>query len=186
MPLFTRKSDEAIVTLLVTHQADLLAYTRSLLPTQMSHTRDVLQRANIVIWKKRKTFEIGTNFKAWAFSIVRWQVKAFQKENQRNAWLIVDDDLTEKITNNITDSDHDESIHDLRAALEACIQKLKPSDQSLLNHRYHTDGTLIDFAEEHQQSVGALRVTLHRIRATLKRCIEARKNVQPLSPPRQP
>lgn len=185
MPLFSRKSDEEIVTLLVNHQADLLAYTRSLLPTQLSSARDVLQRANIVIWKKRSTFEIGTNFKAWAFSIVRWQVKAFLTENKRNAWLVVDEELTEKITNRIADAAEHDSIHDMRTALEVCIQKLKPADQQLLNHRYHTEGTLADFANEHQQSVGALRVTLHRIRASLKRCIEAKKNIQPLTHPHQ-
>lgn len=174
-----------MVTLLVNHQADLLAYTRCLLPTQTSFARDVLQRANIVIWKKRSTFEIGTNFKAWAFSIVRWQVRAFQTENQRNAWLVVDEELTEKITNRVVESGEHDNIHDMRTALEACIQKLRPVDQELLNHRYHSEGTLADFANEHQQSVGSLRVTLHRIRASLKRCIEARRNVQPLTQPHQ-
>ncbi|PWG73383.1 RNA polymerase subunit sigma-24, partial [Enterococcus hirae] len=71
------EQDEAIVALLTEHQSALRLYVASLLPGESS-TPDVAQQANATIWKKRDDFEIGTNFKAWAFSIARYEVLNFR------------------------------------------------------------------------------------------------------------
>ena len=177
MGLFSGKSDDVIVTQLAAHQAEVLAYICTLLPGDSS-VNDVLQRTNLVIWKKRSSFEVGSNFRAWAFSIARWEVKAYLKEKKRKSWLVIDDDLTQKINDTMEATAESNPMHELRIALELCIQKLKPDERELVTHRYHTDEPLKQFAQSSGRSVGTLKVTLCRIRATLKRCIESRQAVE--------
>lgn len=179
MGIFSGKSDDVIVTQLTAHQAEVLAYICSLLPGDSS-VNDVLQRTNLVIWQKRATFEVGTNFRAWAFSIARWEVKAYLKERKRKSWLIFDEDLTEKLTQTMEEISEESPVHELRMSLELCIQNLKPDERELLTHRYHTDEPLKQYAESHGRSVGTLKVTLCRIRASLKRCIERRQAMEHL------
>ncbi len=54
-------------------QQDLYLYVRSLLPDPDA-AADVVQEANVVLWEKREQFQIGTNFRAWAFQISRYKV----------------------------------------------------------------------------------------------------------------
>ena len=56
------------VGLLTGHQSDIYLYLRSLVlnPDEAS---DILQDTNLVLWEKRGQFQMGTNFRAWAFQI---------------------------------------------------------------------------------------------------------------------
>lgn len=177
MGLFTGKSDDLIVTQLADFQAEMLAYLYSLMPGDAS-VKDVLQRANLVIWKKRATFKADTNFRAWAFSIIRWEVRAYLKETKRKSWLVIDDELTQRVTETMEETGEDDSMHELRAALEVCIQKLKPEEREIIAHRYHTDAPLKDYVKDSGHTLGTLKVMLCRIRATLKRCIESQRAIE--------
>ena len=139
---------------------------------------DVLQRTNLVIWKKRSMYEVGTNFCAWAFSIARWEVRAFLKENARKRWLIIDEDLANRITETMVETVEEDPINELHSALEHCMQKLDPDERELITHRYHTDVPLKEYAASSGRPLGSIRVTLCRIRAALKRCIEARRLIE--------
>ena len=177
MSFFSNRSDDEIVSQLTAHQTEILAYLHSLLPGSAS-VNDVLQRANLVIWKKRKMYKKGTNFRAWAFSIARWEVRAFLKENKRKGWLVIDEDLAKRITETMMEVDEESPIQDLRSALEHCVQKLSPDERELITHRYYTDAPLKEYAKSSGRPIGSIRVTLCRIRATLKRCIEGRQMIE--------
>lgn len=177
MSFFSSKSDDEVVTQLTAHQAEILSYIYSLLPGDAS-VNDVMQRTNLVLWKKRQMFRKGTNFRAWAFSIARWEVRAFLKESKRKDWLVIDEELAQHITETMMDSAEENSMHELRSALEHCMQKLKPDESELITHRYHTDAPLKDYAKSCGRPLGSIRVSLCRIRATLKRCIEAHQSVE--------
>lgn len=176
MSFFSSKSDDEVVTQLAAHQAEILAYIHSLLPGNAS-VNDVLQRTNLVLWKKRSTFKKGSDFRAWAFSIARWEVRAFLKESKRKGWLVIDEELARHITETMVETDEENPIDELRPALEYCMQKLKPNERELITHRYHTDAPLKEYAASSGRSLGSVRVALCRIRATLKRCIEARLSI---------
>ena len=62
MGLFSKNSSDAIVTQLTEHQPALLAFIITLIPGDPS-APDILQRVNLVIWKKRRDFKEGSNFK---------------------------------------------------------------------------------------------------------------------------
>jgi len=64
---------------------------------------------------------------------------------------------------------------DLRmAALEVCLEKLRPQDRDLLHHRYRTGHGLEDYARQFGRSVSSLSVTLYRLRNALRKCVNGR------------
>ena len=164
----SEKDMEEFVKLLTEHQSAILAYVRSLTPGSRG-ARDVQQEVNITLWNKRESFELGTNFKAWAFQIVRYHMLNHRRKMQRQGWLVFDDDLVEAISPQYENEMNEEE--ERREALQVCMGKLREKDRQLLHHRYATDAPLDQYAEELGRSVGTLKALLFRIRAALRSCI---------------
>lgn len=171
MRLFSGKFDDDIVAKIAASQAELSGYVQSLMPGDPS-AADVVQRTNIVVWKKRSGFLAGTNFRAWMFAIARLEVRSHHKDCKRKSWLVIDDELTQRISETMADAAEAQPIDELRIALESCLKKLKPDERELIDHRYYSDIPLREYALNQGRSLGAIKVTLFRIRTTLKRCIE--------------
>lgn len=163
-------SDE-FVSELTNHQTSMLAYIRSLAPGG-SGARDLLQEVNITLWQKRATFELGTNFKAWAFQTIRYHMLNHRRRLVSQGWLIFDDDLIEKLSPDF-ENEPDE-LEERHLALRVCLQKLRPQDRELLHHRYATAASLQEYATATNRSAGTLKAILFNLRAALKRCIERR------------
>ena len=159
------------VRLLTGHQSMLRAFIVSLLPG-LPGVDDVIQEANSVLWTRRGDFEIGTNFRAWALRIARFQAMAHLKTLKRQRWITLDESAAEAVAAEL-ESHLDPSFEDARAqALRECLGKLKESDRDLLLRRYWKKQRLQDFAVLTGRSLTGLKVTLFRLRAGLKRCIE--------------
>ncbi|MCB1231918.1 MAG: sigma-70 family RNA polymerase sigma factor [Verrucomicrobiae bacterium] len=163
------ENDDAFVSLLTEHQLAIRCYVSSLLPGD-SGSPDVLQQANITLWKKRSDFEIGTNFKAWAFAVARFEVLNYRKRQARDSRLLFSDELEEIVAAEMETQVDD--FEERRLLLQGCLLKLRPKDRELIHRRYFSAKTLKDFADETGRSHGGLKVTLHRLRNVLKRCIE--------------
>ena len=160
---------------LTTIQLPLRIYIQSLLPGD-SAAADVAQHANALLWQKRDTFELGTNFKAWAFSVARYEVLNYRKRQARDSMLVFSDELEETIAEEL--SGRSDSIEHQHELLQKCLSKLKPKDRDLLLHRYAKSGTLRDFAARSGRSVGGLKVTLFRLRSSLLHCMRQGMNDQ--------
>ena len=162
--------ESAFVAQLTDIQMPLRLYVQSLMPGDAS-VHDVMQQANATLWKKREDFTLGTNFKAWAFSVARYEVLNYRKKQARDSRLVFGEELEQIFADDLAERDDDtEQRHE---ALKSCLEKLRPQDRELLLHRYTaTAGTLGDFAERVGRSVGGLKVTLHRLRNVLLGCIE--------------
>jgi RNA polymerase sigma-70 factor (ECF subfamily) len=162
--------ESQIVALLTEIQLPLRLYVQSLMPGDRK-APDVAQLANATLWRKRGDFVLGTNFKAWAFSVARFEVLSYRKQQARDARLVFSDTLAETLADDL--ADRDDSIERRHEALRSCLEKLRQQDRDLLLHRYSaTAGTLDEFAEKVGRSVGGLKVTLHRLRNALLGCIE--------------
>jgi RNA polymerase sigma-70 factor, ECF subfamily len=161
--------ESQIVGLLTDVQLPLRLYVQSLLPGDPA-ARDVAQHANATIWEKRADFQLGTNFKAWAFAIARFEVLNYRKQQARDARLVFSEELEETFAEELAArSDDSERRHE---ALKQCLEKLRPVDRDLLMHRYVATGTLEEYGRRVGRSVGGLKVTLHRLRNALLACIE--------------
>ncbi|MCP5542624.1 MAG: sigma-70 family RNA polymerase sigma factor [Akkermansiaceae bacterium] len=159
------------VKLLSDHQSMVRAYVISLMPGAPG-VDDVIQEVNTVLWVKRGDFELGTSFRAWALAICRFQVMSHLRKLRQQRWVTLDPELIDQLADELDetiDAAREERRH---KALKDCIGKLRDADRELLVERYWHKTRLQDFAVCTGRSVSALRVTLFRLRAGLKRCIE--------------
>jgi RNA polymerase sigma-70 factor (ECF subfamily) len=150
------------------HQAALRAYIISLMPG-MDGVSDVLQETNLVLWEKRGKFQPGTNFKAWACAIARYEVKSHRRKMLRLGMTTLDEDLAAQL------AEHCEAapveVEERLRALDLCLGRLEEKDRQLIEHRYYSASNLDEFAARSGRPVDSLRVTLFRIRAALRNCI---------------
>jgi RNA polymerase sigma-70 factor (ECF subfamily) len=160
---------EEFVRELTNHQTSMLAYIRSLAPGG-SGARDLLQEVNITLWQRRDSFELGTNFKAWAFQTIRYHILNHRRRLVSQGWLVFDDDLIQRMAPGF-EVEPDE-LEERHLALRKCLQKLRPQDRELLHHRYATTSSLQEYADLTKRSAGTLKAVLFNLRAALKRCIE--------------
>ncbi|GIW97971.1 MAG: DNA-directed RNA polymerase sigma-70 factor [Pirellulaceae bacterium] len=160
--------DAEIVRLLVAEQLPLSAYIRSLLPGDPA-AGDVLQATCMRIWEKRQEFCLGTNFRAWAFAIARFEVLNHRKQQARDRQLYFSEELEELVTEEMQQHGAVESGH--LEALHRCLQKLRPRQRELLMQRYSGQWTIAQMAQQVGRSADGMRVTLHRLRSLVAQCL---------------
>ena len=169
--------ESQIVAQLTQIQMPLRLYVQSLLPGDPS-AADVSQLTNAKIWEKRAEFAFGTNFKAWAFSIARFEVLNYRKQQARDSRLVFGQELEETFAEEL--AEENDALERRHLALKQCLGKLRASDRELLLHRYASAETLLDYAQKSGRSIGGLKVTLHRLRNALLSCIEKNVGIEPL------
>ncbi len=156
------------VSQIARYQSALHAYIISLMPG-MDGVDDVLQETNLVLWEKRRTFEPGSNFRAWACAIARFRVMGHRRKLARQGLQLFDDDLAEQLATECEAEPEElsERVH----ALEHCLGHLQEKERALIEFRYFSDSQLEEYAAQCGRPVESLRVSLFRIRAALKKCI---------------
>jgi len=160
---------------LTEHQAALRSFVGYLMVGTQG-AADVTQEVNLILWEKRAHFEIGTNFRAWAFTTARYVVLGHRRRLRREGLLLFDQDLVENLADE-WQAQPDEYQHKL-ATLHTCIEKLSDTDQSLLRVRYSGHGGVERMASESGREGSSLRVRLFRLRAALKQCVERELKVE--------
>lgn len=168
------------VAQLTSHQPALHAFLTSLLPGE-SAVDDILQQTNVVLWEKRASFEPGSNFKAWAFTVARWQARAWLTTQKRRNWLVFDDELADALSARFEAAAPEESSDSL-TALRHCLGKLRESDRLLLLSHYQHGKSLQKCAQLFDRTANSLKVALFRLRAGLRRCIHAQLALQRTQP----
>jgi len=162
------EEQKEFVALITRYQAALRGFIISLMPG-VTGASDVLQETNLVLWEKRQGFEPGTNFRAWAFAIARLQVKVHLRKLRRRGNLLLPEKLLEELAEECA-AEPEETEARMRA-LGECLGRLRDEDRALIEHRYASGAPLADFAVRIGRPVESLRVSLHRLRAALKKCI---------------
>lgn len=164
-------NDKLVLSELTRHQPDLQAFVRVLMPGDPS-VDDVVQQTNLVVWNKRSVFIPGSDFRAWIFAIARLEVLSHRKQSGRKSWLVIDEALANQLSDSMCAVISEKPSDALREALMDCIRRLKPAERKVIERFYFTDEKLKSIASADRRSEGALKVSLHRIRAGLRRCIE--------------
>lgn len=161
-------SAEEQVRLIAQAQRRLYAFILAMV-CRPADAEDVLQEANVVLWRRRSSFQQGTNFLAWAFEIARLQVLAWRGRQGRRADLLDDELLAEIAATAIIESERDVPGE---AALAVCLKKLPESQRGLILRRYQPQMAVNTLASEMGKSAKAVSESLRRIRETLRQCIE--------------
>ena len=164
--------DEAdFVAMLTASQNAIALAVRALMPGERS-VDEVVQQTNAKIWQKRGDFEAGTNFRAWASAIARFEVLNYRKHQARDARIKFSDELEHIIVAETAGID-DEMLN-RQSALRECLKDLKSESREMLLSRYSGEETLAQLAARVGRSVGGTKVTLSRLRTALLECIQRR------------
>jgi RNA polymerase sigma-70 factor (ECF subfamily) len=149
------------------HYPRLQFYVTALLPTA-NDASDVLQETSLVLWRKFDSFELGTNFFAWACKIARFQVMKY-RERQGHAARLFDTSLLEKLAVEASDESVVRGVP--LEALENCLGKLSELDRSLIRRRYQPGASVQQLAVDIGRTANSLSKSLGRIRRALLECI---------------
>ena len=164
-------ADDDFAEILASEQNRLRRVIRSVVLCGAT-TVDILQRANLIAWEKRTDFEEGTNFRRWINAIVRYEILAHRRDQARKKETMLSRETEELLF--VTDDGCESDLETEAQALRDCLKTLREQDRSLLKERYSGEETLRAYAEKTGRSEAGLRVTLHRLRQALKKCVESR------------
>ena len=167
-PELHREQIEQFTTLFAANQRQLHIYITGLVFSP-SDAYDILQDTNLVLWENFETFEIGTNFLAWARKIAFHRVLRFRDSKVRRT-AIIDPHLLESFAAKSSEQSLD-LIEDRQEALKGCLQKLRNEDRVLIERRYKSTTSVKGMAEELGRSENGISQSLRRIRKALKECI---------------
>jgi len=171
---------QQFVSLLTNHQEVIRSYIISQLPG-CSEVRDILQEVNILLWEKMSNFKMGTNFGAWACTVAYYKVLDYKKKQRKNGFIVFDEELANKLSAE-AGQQNSENLESKRNALRHCLKKLNSKDKKLLNARYNLSVSKVvnmqEMSSESGRSLASLRVSLFRLRSSLKNCISKRLNAE--------
>lgn len=161
------RTDE-FVQLLTRHQGRIRAYVLTLLPDR-AEAEDVLQEANLVLWRKREEWDGENEFAAWACKVAYYEVLGFLRDKARDRHRF-DDELVATIDE--AAQQHVQSIDDRREALQSCLKKLSPAHRNLLEDRYAAGHSVKSIASHLGKTVNAVSRALYSLRKALMTCIQ--------------
>ena len=159
------------VRLLAEHERQLAGYVHALVPLWQD-AEDVLQETKLRLWEQFDSFELGTNFAAWSFTIAGFLVRTYRKDRQRER-VCFSDDVVQKLSQQIHRNVAEESNDRLSALLE-CVKSLSDASRRLLRLCCLGQRRIKDIASEVGQSPSTTRVALFRLRRSLSDCVEKR------------
>ena len=88
--------NENFVQLLTESQNRLYGYIYTMIGDH-SRSKDVLQETNLVLWRKYDELQKVENFKAWSFTVCKFQVMAYLRDKKRDR-LLLDPELADMIS----------------------------------------------------------------------------------------
>lgn len=161
--------EETFVRLVVGHQAALHAFVLALLPGD-PEVDDVVQEVNSAMWQKREEFTVGTNFKAWMFTVARFKVMAVWRDRKRRKVWAMPEETLNRLIEEAAEVCYD-AEDPRQVALRQCIQQLPTGDRGLILRRYFHGSSLEQVAREVGRKADNLKGSLHRIRLSLRTCV---------------
>lgn len=160
--------NEQFVAAMNQHQARLAAFIESLTADYQS-AQDLLQDTNLVLWRKRDEFALGTNFWAWASKIAYHEVLHHRRSLSRSK-LVFSEMLLDQLA--AVSSERLEHHDDRCRLLRVCLTELPPRQQTLVEHRYNGKRSVRQLAAQEETTPNAISKLLQRARHALLRCIE--------------
>lgn len=162
---------DGFVQELTSCQDDLILFIRTICG-DFHLAADIRQEVNMVLWRKRRKFTPGTNFRSWAYRIAHLEVKNSFRQTKRRRVSSLDPELLDLFAGELSASL--DELPDRRLALAGCMERLTPKDHELIRHRYWSEGSLEALATSTDRSVGTLKARLFQLRSALRLCISER------------
>ena len=161
---------ECFSQLLIQHQPQLRGLVRCMM-FNSDEADDVLQQTNIVLLRKADSFELGTNFWAWACAVARYEILSHCCKKSKGK-QIYDSRLMEELAGV---SERYLASNDRRKeALTSCLESLPATSRRLIELRYMIGHSVTLVAEATARPYASVCQSLYRIRKSLLQCVESR------------
>lgn len=158
---------DEFMRLFTSHESRMRAFAMSLIPN-WADAEEVLQQANMVMWKKFDQFQSGTNFFAWASRIIYLEAMDFRKTAARSKVRFGDEFCRAVAKEAVEISDE---LAERQRVLSTCVGKLKAAERDVLRRRYEEGGSVETVASMLGRSQDAIYSALRRIRQQLFECV---------------
>ena len=155
--------------LLTRHQAQIRGYILALVRNR-EDADDLFQTTSLVLWRRFDTFQVDSNFFAWARRTAELTICNFWKTNRSRFAP-----LSEAFLDTLAATEPlvgDDTVDAYLPSLRRCIDKLHQEERELLSFRYMDDLSVQQIAERMARSRQSVGKSLLRIRRELLRCIE--------------
>jgi RNA polymerase sigma-70 factor, ECF subfamily len=130
---------------------------------------DVLQEANVVLWKQSGQFTPGSNFKAWAFRIAHFQFMAYRQKQLRDK-VLFNEELLSKLASEAKEMD--DTYEERAVALEQCLARMPARSREAIHLRYVDELNIEQMATRLQRNSNAIYQILFRARRWLIECVQ--------------
>jgi RNA polymerase sigma-70 factor (ECF subfamily) len=136
-------------------------------------SQDVLQEVAVAVFADGGSAHPTTAsaFNAWALGIARHKIADHFRRKRRHP-VMMDEGLLDSVA--AAFSQQPDSWTAQGQALEHCMNRVKGDAKRLLELRYQEGRTPEDIARALGRTAVAIRVSLHRVRAALRECVERR------------
>jgi RNA polymerase sigma factor (sigma-70 family) len=135
---------------------------------------EILQETFVTCFHKIGLYQPRGTFLAWLKAIARNHLVDHWRERQRCARL--DEDVAERLVADSglagLEAEEEEQSLQLSRRLSRCLERLPPRARTLVERRHLDNRSLAEMARQFKQSMASLSVALHRIRQSLRRCLE--------------
>ena len=155
-----------------TRAQPLVAAFISVAVTDFHDAQDVLQEvaAAVISGTRRPDFSI-VSFNGWVLGIARNKIADHFGKSGRSL-ILLDGEILDQLAAAYADSSHDWSRQ--IDAMGRCIQSMRGPARQILELRYKSGLSSEAIAGQLGRSPSAIRMTLMRLRITLRECIENR------------
>lgn len=169
-PTPDNNQDAAFISALTSLQSRLRGYCQAALG-HGEEAAEALQRTNITLWKKSEEWDPEQDFSRWAISVARFEVLGVIRDRQRtNQRYLFDPDITEHMVDEASERVTPSSAR--QDALEHCLARLSEKNQDLLSAYFVRGETFQEISETTGRGLSALKVSMMRLRRSLRSCIE--------------
>lgn len=158
---------DAVHALFIRHASELRGFILALLP-DLSRVDDVFQETFLTVSRKAGTFELGTNFLAWACTIARFKVKEALRAQPANVQAF-SDEVLDALCASVPDPEPEEGR--LRV-LGECLRQLPAHTRRAVELRYHLGHRPPEIARRLGWTTASVYVVLSRARAWLRECVD--------------
>ena len=158
---------DLFVRLLAQDQRRIFLFVVGMVPN-MNEAEEIIQETNLLLWREFDTFQVGTNFAAWACRVALNQTRAWRKRKQRDRLEFGEAFLVAVAAEAVAEADR---LEERAGALARCIEKLPERHRSLLRWRYEEDREVDAIGRELGRSPDAVYRTLSRIRHAIFDCV---------------
>jgi RNA polymerase sigma-70 factor, ECF subfamily len=166
-------SDDSFDELVREHQAGLRAFIRAL-GAQDAWVDDLAQEVFLVAYRRRADFAAGADQGRWLRGIARHLVLNERRKQARRSRLLQESIVDVLGDRNETDPSTTVPVARVVRAMTDCVSKLPGRSRELLQRRYAESADAPTLARVFQLSASAVRQTLVRTRAAVRRCIEGK------------